>query len=207
MVINYLKSLYKEWLTEIFFIMNVPILVQDCVMVLPFGSFALGLNTKGSDLDLLCVGPDFIERQQFFTSFVKKLKAVDGVIDNAFVPVIELTCYGIEVNKQTRISLYPTNLNLSDCIYLCNMDIQSARSLQGYRVTKQILHLIQNVHTFRGALTTIKLWAKSRNIYSNKLGFLGGVSWAILVARICQMYPNATAARVVARFFKVYSMW
>lgn len=39
------------------------------------------------------------------------------------------------------------------------------------------------------------------------LGFLGGVSWAILVARICQVYPNATASTLVNKFFKVYSMW
>ncbi|KAM6906815.1 poly(A) polymerase type 3-like, partial [Lycodopsis pacificus] len=44
-------------------------------------------------------------------------------------------------------------------------------------------------------------------IYSNALGFLGGVSWAILVARICQVYPNATASTLVIKFFKVYNMW
>lgn len=46
-----------------------------------------------------------------------------------------------------------------------------------------------------------------RNIYSNKLGFLGGVSWAIMVARICQVYPNATASTLVIKFFKIFSMW
>lgn len=46
-----------------------------------------------------------------------------------------------------------------------------------------------------------------RNIYSNKLGFLGGVSWTIMVARICQVYPNATASTLVIKFFKIFSMW
>lgn len=44
-------------------------------------------------------------------------------------------------------------------------------------------------------------------IYSNVLGYLGGVSWAILVARTCQLYPNAVAATIVQRFFLIFSKW
>ena len=39
------------------------------------------------------------------------------------------------------------------------------------------------------------------------MGFLGGVSWAMLVARVCQLYPNAVASTLVDRFFFVYSKW
>ncbi|XP_019737663.1 poly(A) polymerase gamma isoform X3 [Hippocampus comes] len=39
------------------------------------------------------------------------------------------------------------------------------------------------------------------------LGFLGGVSWAMLVARTCQLYPNAVAATLVHKFFLVFSKW
>lgn len=46
-----------------------------------------------------------------------------------------------------------------------------------------------------------------RGIYSNMLGFLGGVSWAMLVARTCQLYPNAVAATLVHKFFLVFSKW
>ena len=44
-------------------------------------------------------------------------------------------------------------------------------------------------------------------MYSNVLGYLGGVSWAMLVARVCQLYPNAAASTIVEKFFLVFSKW
>lgn len=44
-------------------------------------------------------------------------------------------------------------------------------------------------------------------IYSNSLGYFGGVTWAMLVARTCQLYPNAAPATLVHKFFLVFSRW
>ena len=93
------------------------------------------------------------------------------------------------------------SLELRDDNLLKNLDERDVRSLGGSRVTDEILHLVPNVYVFRLALRCIKLWASRRAIYSNVLGFLGGVAWAMLVARICQLYPNEVAGAIVSRFF------
>lgn len=46
-----------------------------------------------------------------------------------------------------------------------------------------------------------------KGIYSNALGFLGGVSWAMLVARVCQLYPNAAPATLLHKFFMIIHKW
>lgn len=101
----------------------------------------------------------------------------------------------------------PDSMDLKDDILLKNLETKCIRSLNGCRVTDEILRLVPNIENFRLALRAIKLWAKKHGIYSNVLGYLGGVSWAMLVARTCQLYPNAVAATLIEKFFLVFSQW
>ena len=67
--------------------------------------------------------------------------------------------------------------------------------------------MVPNVQNFQTSLRCIRYWSKQHGIYSNIAGFLGGINWAILVARICQLYPNALPSLLVSQFFKLYSQW
>ena len=78
-------------------------------------------------------------------------------------------------------------MSLSNPVLLKNLTQECVRSLNGCRVTDEILRQVPNKDTFRLTLRTVKLWAKRHGVYSNVLGFLGGVSWAMLVARLVKL--------------------
>ncbi|XP_041821632.1 poly(A) polymerase type 3-like [Chelmon rostratus] len=134
----------------------------------------------------------------------------DVQVQEALVPAIRLSFDGIEVDllyaRVPRWNIHANTDLLSD-EFLEHLDERCISSLDGYRVTVEILHLVPHIHTFRLTLRAIKLWAKRRGIYSNRMGFPGGVSWAIQVARICQAYPTATPSTLVMKFFQTYYMW
>ena len=137
---------------------------------------------------------------------VTELRAVP----EAFVPVIKMMFDGIDIDMTfARLALKEVsdNQSLSDSQLLRNLDQKCVLSLNGCRVTDEILRQVPNKDTFRLTLRAIKLWAKRHGIYSNVLGFLGGVSWAMLVARGCQLYPNADPSTLTQKFFLVFLKW
>ncbi|CAL1531243.1 unnamed protein product [Lymnaea stagnalis] len=217
-VLAKVNELMRSWIKEVSRQKNnIPENLIDTFggKVFTFGSYRMGVHTQGADIDTLCVAPRHVERSDFFKSFFELLKSQPEVrdlraVEEAFVPVIKVEFDGIELDMVfARLALptIPEDINLRDESLLKNLDEKSVRSLNGIRVTDEILHLVPNQENFRMTLRAIKLWAKKKGIYSNALGYLGGVSWAMLVARVCQLYPKAAPATIVHRFFLVYSKW
>ncbi|XP_060029267.1 poly(A) polymerase beta [Erinaceus europaeus] len=216
-IVAELERLVKEWIRELSAAKGLPAALRERVggRVFTFGSYRLGVHTRGADMDALCVAPRHVDRSDFFASFYHKLRRHGGVrhlraVEEAFVPVIKLCLDGVEIDvlfARLALQTIPDDLDLRDDSLLANLDIRCIRSLNGCRVTDEILHLVPDLDSFRLTLRAVRLWAQRRNIYSNILGFLGGVSWAMLVARTCQLYPNAVAATLVRKFFLVFSEW
>ncbi|GAA5922355.1 polynucleotide adenylyltransferase PAP1 [Sporobolomyces koalae] len=183
--------------------------------IFTFGSYRLGVHGPGSDIDTLLVVPKHVEREEFHTLFEEMLKNTEGVLEvtsvpEAFVPIIKCTISGIDIDLLfSRLALpsIPDELELKDDNLLRNLDERCVRSLGGSRVTDEMLRLVPDVPVFREALRTIKLWAQRRAIYGNVMGFCGGVAWAMLVARICQLYPNGVAGSIISRFFIIMHQW
>ncbi|XP_041353057.1 poly(A) polymerase type 3-like isoform X1 [Gigantopelta aegis] len=213
-----INTLVKDWIKDVSRQKNnIPESKIDTFggKVFTFGSYRLGVHTKGADIDTLCVAPRHVERHDFFKSFYDLLKQQSEVknlrpVEEAFVPVIKMEFDGIELDMLFARLAFPTiteDIDLRELSLLRNLDEKSVRSLNGCRVTDEILHLVPNKENFRMTLRGVKLWAKKKGIYSNSLGYLGGVSWAMLVARVCQLYPNSAPATLLHKFFMVFSKW
>lgn len=217
-VLTRLNELVKTFVKKVAVEKNIPAHLHDTLggKIYTFGSYRLGVHTKNGDIDTLCVVPTHVTRTDFFTTFHEMLKNTDGVrdcqaIQNAYVPLIKLFYDDIDMDilfaRLTNKQGVPEDQDLREVEILRNLDDKCVRSLNGCRVTDEILHLVPNIETFRLTLRAVKLWAKQKGIYSNAMGFIGGVSWAMLVARTCQLYPNAAPSSLLNKFFLVFSKW
>lgn len=132
-------------------------------------------------------------------------------VPDSFVPIIKLVLNEIEIDlifvSIASLQVIPEKLKLNDNKLLEGLDQGGMRAITGPRVTDEILSLIPEVKAFRTALRAIKLWAQRRAIYANIVGYPGGVAWAMLVARVCQLYPKANGAMIASRFFFVMKDW
>uniref|UniRef100_A0A1I8G3B1 Poly(A) polymerase n=1 Tax=Macrostomum lignano TaxID=282301 RepID=A0A1I8G3B1_9PLAT len=213
-----LQALACDWISEVA-AQKCPSQALDGIggKIFAFGSYRLGVNTRGADVDAVLVSTRFIERHEFFDKFFDRLRehprcGAAHAVSDAFVPVIKMTFMGVDIDllfAKLDMATIPDNIDLRENTetLLRNLDERCVRSINGCRVTDEILHQVPNPENFRVALKVIRIWAKNRGIYSNAMGFLGGVSWAILLARIAQLYPNAAPNVLIIRFFHVLTRW
>lgn len=81
------------------------------------------------------------------------------------------------------------------------------RSINGFRTSVYLKNNVKNYKNYQVTLKAIKMWAKNKGIYSQIYGYLGGAALSILLAKICQLYPNYSPLQLLDRFFLIYSNW
>jgi len=105
----------------------------------------------------------------------------------------------------------PSNFDIDNDLVLSGVDSSTEKSLNGPRVTNLIAAFVsgtdQRYQTFLTVVRLVRKWAKSRGLYSNKMGYWGGVNINIAVALVLQLYPNACPASLLRKFFLVFKSW
>ncbi|KAH8487345.1 hypothetical protein H0E87_026056 [Populus deltoides] len=215
-VLGRLDQIVKNWVKVISRAkrLNEQLVQEANAKIFTFGSYRLGVHGPGADIDTLCVGPRHATREEdFFGELHRMLSEMPEVtelhpVPDAHVPVMRFKFKGVSIDLlYAKLSLWVIPEMFHKTSMLHNADEQTVRSLNGCRVTDQILRLVPNIQNFRTTLRCMRFWAKRRGVYSNVSGFLGGINWALLVARICQLFPNALPNMLVSRFFRVYTQW
>merc|ERR1719203_590459 len=94
---------------------------------------------------------------------------------------------------------------------LIGLDETSVRSVNGVRVAQFLLDMLDGnpalLDNLRLTLRAVKEWARVHGLYSNVLGFLGGVNWAILVVWVSKRNPDAPASKLLQLFFRTFANW
>ena len=212
-VLAKLSVMLQEFVLRVAERKNIPkdVAKKNNARIYTFGSFRLGVNASGGDIDTLCVAPSYVTRDDFFDVMYKLLESQKDVkelksVPEAYTPIMTMVYDGVEIDllfasvgKGLKID---DEFKITDTNNLRDLDEASVRSLNGCRVTDMILNLVPNIESFRMTLRAIKLWAKRRGVYSNKVGFLGGVQCAMLTCRIVQLYPKSSPSFILPRFFR-----
>ncbi|KAI5191365.1 poly(A) polymerase [Nematocida sp. AWRm77] len=188
---------------------------KNASKIFTFGSYRLGVHSSGADIDTLCIVPNFVSRKDFFTQFYADLEKKAYItnlskVENTFVPLIKFKIHLIPIDLVfARLDLpsIPRDIDLLDNKLLKHMDERCILSLNGNRVTDEILAVVPNVMVFHKTLRFIKYWAQARSLYGHAYGYMGGVAYAITVAKICQMFPKAGSMSLIGKFFSTYSKW
>ncbi|VDM28854.1 unnamed protein product, partial [Toxocara canis] len=96
-VLGSINSLVKRWVRLVSEAKQMPANEVETVggKLFTFGSYRLGVHTRGADIDSLCAAPRHVDRSDFFTSFYELLRQDPNTTDlrqvqDAFVPVIKL---------------------------------------------------------------------------------------------------------------------
>ena len=92
----------------------------------------------GSDIDTLCIVPQFIHHDDFFSDFYELLMSTPGIADltavrDAYVPIMKMTFHGIHIDlvfARLLMSSIPHDLKL-DTNVLSETDETCVRSLNG----------------------------------------------------------------------------
>ncbi len=77
--------------------------------------------------------------------------------------------------------------------------------MYGRIASDNIIGAVQNEQAYKLALRAVRFWAVKRGLYSVNCGYFSGITLSVMVARICQDFPELSACSILYNFFERYA--
>ncbi|CAF0847328.1 unnamed protein product [Brachionus calyciflorus] len=204
----------------------------DSTNLIHIGSYQLGV--KSNDLDL-CLIKSKNSNTENLTEKLKNQMIYDDKfhlirpINDAIVPIIEIELkesdflsgvdvqiYEIDTNVDKIESYYYDNLN-----FMTNLNLPYVKlfALSAIFENQNLKKYVQYYKDFQIVLSFVKYWAKCRGIYGKAFGYLGGISWSLMVVVFLRRnfslfvheleldMSSERLEKILFEFFKFYSEW
>lgn len=174
------------------------------------GSAQFKSISEASDLDLLSVGPASLSHEEFFEGVRSLLEEHPNVrelrlIKDALFPLLKAEIEGVSTDLVYARTSTGTLSGEA-------LDARSKAGLAGYQENQAIVDAARL--RFRGQelqelLSLVAAWARKRQIYGNRVGYLGGFSWAVLVSSFLGRQKSASVnlLSLAKGFFTEYAAW
>ncbi|RKH04027.1 poly(A) polymerase [Corallococcus carmarthensis] len=184
----------------------------------PYGSYLLGTDGAGSDVDAVAIGPASLPREDFARALLQELApGTARYVADAAIPLVKLSLGGVSFDL--AYASRPEGVPPEDPLTLLEqhgsqLDPAGHRAVLGLADTLGLMDVIARgggqAERFRTLMRAVKAWARARGIYSHALGYLGGLSWTLLAAWACtRATPDAmrSDASLLAHFFGTFASW
>jgi poly(A) polymerase len=169
------------------------------------GSYRLGVHEPGADIDTILVAPSIVRRHDFFgtlnsssgnddtavtrdpNSLAERIRKHPDVtnfvpVEGAAVPILTFDWEGVNIDLlfgRLHNATSVRDIDIDNDSVLDGVDMATEKSLNGPRVTNLLSSLVSGTPTryqnFLIVVRCIRKWAKARGLYSNKMGYWGGV--------------------------------
>jgi poly(A) polymerase len=226
--LNRLGKLSREWIQHVCQKKGLPTDVAQMAggQLFTSGSYRLGVHEPGADIDTILVAPNMCTREDFFgeimendkrdpQSLAERIRRHPDVsnfvpVEGAAVPLLTFDWEGVNIDflfARTVTASVPPTFDIDNDNVLDGVDGATEKSLNGPRVTNLIAKLVsgtlERYQTFLTVVRCVRKWCKARGLYSNKMGYWGGVNINIAVALCVQLYPLDCPAALLRKFFLV----
>ncbi|WEW54751.1 hypothetical protein PRK78_000176 [Emydomyces testavorans] len=189
------------------------------MVLVPVGSYGLGVWSPSSDIDCLFIGP--ISSKTFFAVAEQRLrKAADAgirILRKVIATtgtMLELEVNGVKCDLQycpaARVVAAWRNISqLPPDDPTFHLSSQALTKLQAFRDLDYIQRSLPDLASFRTAHRFITAWAKHRGIYLARFGYLGGIHITMMLSRICKLLcregAKVSSTDLICTFFNHYA--